>query len=130
LPLQKEHCLYRLFIYLLISLSKPSTVSPSLLEIIVSYICSSSSFYASYGGNGTFNLIMRMPDKFAAAIPICGWADTSKAASIKHIPMWVFHGVKDNIIDVEYSQRIVKAVEEAGGKPVYTEYPEVYHAVG
>jgi predicted peptidase len=36
------------------------------------------------GGYGTFDAIERYPDLFAAAMPVCGGGDTSRAASIAH----------------------------------------------
>lgn len=81
----------------------------------------------SLGGEGTLDFISREPNLFAAAIPICAVADTSKAAVIKHIPIWVFHGTDDKVNSVEYSRMMVKSLEKAGGKPKYTEYSGVGH---
>ena len=49
----------------------------------------------SMGGLGTYDAIERYPDLFAAAVPVCGGGDTSLAASIAHIPIWIFHGAED-----------------------------------
>ena len=46
----------------------------------------------SMGGYGTFDMIARWPDLFAAAVPMSGAGDTSSAAYINHIPMWIVHG--------------------------------------
>lgn len=81
----------------------------------------------SMGGYGTWDLIARKPNMFAAAIPICGGGDETDAAKIAKIPVWVFHGDKDGAVKVERSRRMVKAIEAAGGKPRYTEYPGVGH---
>lgn len=83
----------------------------------------------SMGGIGTWDIICRYPNKFAAAVPIAGAGDTSKAEIIKHIPIWAFHGAKDPKINVECSQNMVKALKQAGGMPTYTEYPEGWHAI-
>jgi predicted peptidase len=82
----------------------------------------------SMGGYGTWDLLARHPELFAAAVPICGGADPATARKIAKIPIWVFHGAKDRAVKVERSREMVKALKEAGGHPKYTEYPEEGHA--
>jgi poly(3-hydroxybutyrate) depolymerase len=74
----------------------------------------------SMGGYGTWDIITRFPDKFAAAIPVCGVGDPSKAASIKHIPIWDFHGALDYTVPVAGSREMIAALENAGDTVVYT----------
>lgn len=83
----------------------------------------------SMGGFGTFDAIARWPDRFAAAIPICGGGDTRQetVARFRELPLWVFHGAKDTIVRPERSREMVAALKEAGGTPRYTEYPEAGH---
>lgn len=81
----------------------------------------------SLGGEGTFDFLTRRPTLFAAAVPICAVADTSKATSIKHIPVWIFHGDEDDVNSVAYSRLMVTALKRAGGNPKYTEYKGVRH---
>ena len=81
----------------------------------------------SMGGYGTWTLLAQKPDLFAAAIPICGGGDPKSAAKIAKVPVWVFHGDKDAAVKVERSRDMVAALEKAGGKPKYTEYPGVGH---
>ena len=81
----------------------------------------------SMGGYGTWDLVSRMPTRFAAAVPICGGADEAQAPKIAKLPVWVFHGDKDGAVKVIRSQRMVAALKEAGGTPKYTEYPGVGH---
>jgi predicted peptidase len=81
----------------------------------------------SMGGIGTFDLIMRRPNLFAAAAPVCGAGDTSKANVIKHIPMWIFHGANDFTVSPKYSLDMVYALTKAGAHPGYTQYPSVGH---
>jgi predicted peptidase len=76
----------------------------------------------SLGGEGTFDIIARAPDLFAAAIPICGIADTAKAQLMVNTALWIFHGSEDDINDVNYSRIIVDALEKIGKPPKYTEY--------
>jgi predicted peptidase len=81
----------------------------------------------SMGGYGTWDLIARKPDLFAAAVPICGGADEATAPTIAKLPIWVFHGAKDPAVKVERSRRMVEALKKAGGEPKYTEYADVAH---
>lgn len=76
----------------------------------------------SQGGFGTFNMNMEHPDLFAAMVPIAGGADPAKAHLIDHKPIWAFHAEDDSVIPVSYSRNIINAIENAGGKPIYTEY--------
>lgn len=81
----------------------------------------------SMGGYGTYDAIIRNPDLFAAAVPVCGGGDTTKAASIAHIPIWIFHGAIDKTVNTSYAQKMLEALTKAGAHPGYTQYPEVGH---
>jgi predicted peptidase len=81
----------------------------------------------SMGGFGAFDAISRYPDLFAAAVPVCGGGDVTKAALISHIPMWIFHGAKDGAVNPELSQNMLNALTKAGAHPGFTQYPEVGH---
>jgi predicted peptidase len=81
----------------------------------------------SMGGYGTWYLLTRYPDFFAAAAPICGGGDASRVEAFKHIPVWVFHGAKDDVVPVAQSRDMVKALRKAGAKPRYSEYRQVNH---
>lgn len=100
----------------------------------------------SMGGYGTWLLAVITPERFAAAVPVCGGLDaggalhagavsaTSRsdayAAAAKRlgrIPQWVFHGDADDIIPVEESRSMVAALREAGADVRYTEYAGVRH---
>ena len=83
----------------------------------------------SMGGHGTYDAIQRYPQLFAAAVPVCGAGDTSKAASIAHIPMWVFHGAEDPTVSPLYSLNMVSALTKAGAHPGFTLYPEAGHFI-
>jgi predicted peptidase len=81
----------------------------------------------SMGGYGTFDAIERYPHVFAAAVPVCGGGDTSKASSIAHIPIWIFHGAEDAVVNPQLSLDMVEALTKAGAHPGFTQYPEVGH---
>jgi predicted peptidase len=83
----------------------------------------------SMGGFGTFAILTMQPNMFAAAIPVCGGGDESKAARIVHIPIWAFHGELDQAVKVERSRNMIAALTKAGGKPRYTEYKGEGHMI-
>jgi len=83
----------------------------------------------SMGGFGTFDLLTRRPDLFAAGLPLCGGGDPKFADRIKNIPIWVFHGSLDEAVLPRCSRQIVDALEKAGGKVKYTEYSTMQHAI-
>ncbi len=111
--------------------SQPMFATMQLLERIVKrYPIDKSKIYViglSMGGFGVWDILNRMPHFFAAGVAICGGADTSIAKNIAHIPVWVFHGAKDNVVPVELSRNMVKTLKKYGAHPHYTEYPNVKH---
>jgi len=81
----------------------------------------------SMGGFGTWDLLMRYPDKWAAAIPMGGGADLSKADILKDIPIWTFHQLLDPTVLSQGTQNIVKEVTKLGGNIKFTPYFEATH---
>lgn len=82
----------------------------------------------SMGGFGTWDLLQRDPELFAAGLPICGGGDTAQAAKLTSIPIWTFHGDKDTAVKTQRSRDMVAAIKAAGGTLIqYTEYPGVAH---
>ena len=73
---------------------------------------------ASMGGYGTWDLIERYPDKFAAAMPLCGGGDPSKAPLLKDMAIWICHGDRDPYVPVQGSRDMFDAILKArGGQP-------------
>jgi predicted esterase len=83
----------------------------------------------SMGGFGTFDLLMRRPDLFAAGLPVCGGADPRYLDRIKHIPLWVFHGGLDDVVLPRCSREPVAALQKLGAPIKYTEYSTLYHDI-
>ena len=81
----------------------------------------------SMGGFATWDLLRRVPERIAAAVPVCGCGDPSLAAKCKDIPIWAFHGEVDPVVPVRGSRDMIAALEKAGGKPKATIYPGVNH---
>ncbi|MBN2023417.1 MAG: tandem-95 repeat protein [Pirellulales bacterium] len=83
----------------------------------------------SMGGGGTWDVIGKRPNFFAAAIPICGYGDTSQAVNMVNQPIWAFHAANDGTVSVEYTREMIAAVRDAGGDPLYTEYTSGGHGI-
>jgi predicted peptidase len=83
----------------------------------------------SSGAFGVWDAIERWLNYFAAAAPISGAGDPAKAALLKNLPIWIFHGGRDNVVTVRGSRNMVAAIRKAGGKPYYTEFPGLKHGV-
>ncbi len=81
----------------------------------------------SMGGYGTFDALERYPNLFAAAVPVCGGGDTSKAKLFAHVPIWIFHGAEDGAVPTSHSQNMLKALTDQGAYPGYTQFPEIGH---
>ena len=81
----------------------------------------------SMGGYGTWDLVTRSPGRWAAAAPVCGGGDAARIAVAKAVPVWAFHGVLDSAVPVVRTREMIAALEKAGGKPMYSEYPYVNH---
>lgn len=72
----------------------------------------------SNGGFGTWDIITREPDLFAAAAPCCGGADNTKAPLIaKKVAIWASHCQADKYVRVSRTTGMIQALKDAGGNP-------------
>lgn len=81
----------------------------------------------SMGGIGTYDIVSRYPDTFAAAIPICGAADEKGLAAGKKVRWRIYHGDADPVVPVNCSRKAYKALKKAGAKVEYFEFPGCQH---
>jgi predicted peptidase len=84
----------------------------------------------SMGGMGVWQLAKENPGFFAAIVPLAGWNDPEWAPQLAHIPIWVFHGDQDDVVPPWASERMVKALRDAGGDPKLTLLPKLNHGIG
>ena len=110
-----------------------------LEDLIARYPVDQTRVYLSglsMGGYGTWSLGLAYPERFAAIVPICGGgdplrvllADGRRAEALKSLPVWAFHGAKDPVVKLEESERMVRALKQAGCREVeLTVYPEAQH---
>ncbi|MGV8982655.1 carboxylesterase family protein [Clostridium sp.] len=81
----------------------------------------------SLGGFGTWSLSQHYPELFAAIVPICGGGLPINVKRIKDIPVWAFHGAKDNIVPIDETERMVQALQKINGNVKFTVYSEATH---
>lgn len=101
----------------------------------------------SMGGYGVWDYALRQSYRFAALVPVCGGlvhprrpsmavaglddeADPYAAVAqrLRGIPVWIFHGAKDDAVPVEYSRRMDAAFRTADARDArYTEFPDANH---
>lgn len=82
---------------------------------------------ASMGGYAAWQLAMSMPEYIAAMVPICGGGMYWNAARLANVPIWAHHGALDETVRLEESEKMVNAVNEAGGNARLTVYPDTKH---
>lgn len=108
----------------------PDALKALLDEIVADYRVDRDRIYLtglSMGGYGTWNLAAVYPDYFAAIAPICGGGDPDDAESLKKLPIWVFHGAKDEAVPLKRSQEMVDALKKVGADVKFTVYSEAGH---
>ena len=101
----------------------------------------------SMGGYGVWELALLQPHRFAALVPISGAlrppsderalfvtpvaseADpyAALARQLHAMPIWIFHGAKDDVVPLEDDRRTTAALKAAGNAVRYTEFPDANH---
>jgi predicted peptidase len=83
----------------------------------------------SLGGIWSYGWASLNPGRFAAIAPVCGTWDADEACKLKSLPIWAFHGAKDDSVPVEGDQAMVAAINACGGNAKISVYPDVGHDV-
>jgi poly(3-hydroxybutyrate) depolymerase len=84
----------------------------------------------SMGGYGTYGVLQKNPDMFAAAYVECGEPNIAIAPLLVNTPLWIFHGSADLIVPVQPDRDLYQAILNLGGTQIrYTEYSGVGHNV-
>lgn len=82
----------------------------------------------SMGGMGTFEMLYRMPQIFAAAFPVCGGSNPEMInEAVNKVQVWAFHGTDDGVVKPELSEKMIEAYIKAGAHAWLTLYPGVGH---
>lgn len=70
----------------------------------------------SMGGWGTWDILARYPEKFAAGAPLSGGGNLTAASTVlKNKPIWAFHGAGDTLITPIHSGSLINAMNAADG---------------
>jgi predicted esterase len=115
-------------------LSEPMLAAIHVLDSLKEkYSIDSNRLYVygiSMGGEGVFDLLHKLPDKFAAAMSICGGGQAWWAGNIAKTPLWMFHGSADNVNTPDMTERVYNGLIEIGAKKMrYTNYPGYGHEI-
>ena len=100
-------------------------------EVVEAYNVDRGRIYLtglSLGGYGTWNMAMTFPGDFAAIAPMCcGGGMIDEVDRLKGMPVWAFHGARDNPRSLAYHKNIVAAARRAGADVRFTVHPEAGH---
>jgi predicted peptidase len=81
------------------------------------------------GGFGAWEMACAVPSRLAALIPVCSCGNADEAGALVGLPVWTFHGAKDEIVPLERSQQMVDAIQKLGGNAKLTIYPDKGHGI-
>jgi predicted peptidase len=81
----------------------------------------------SMGGHATWSLAIQYTERFTAIAPVCGRGYSQDCQYLKDLPVWAFHGHKDDIVPITDEQKMIDALEKVGGEVRFTIYPEAGH---
>lgn len=77
----------------------------------------------SSGAAAAWRFAARFPDLWAAVFPTAtSDCDPGQAAALKDTPIWCFHNYNDDSAPPRIPRAMIRAIEEAGGRPRYTEF--------
>jgi len=111
--------------------SELHTINGLIEEVVEKYQVDTSRIYLtglSMGGFGTWSLASMYPERFAAIAPVCGGGEVRQILrSLVEMPIWTFHGQKDDVIPFSRSEEIVTALKKHGSSIKFTIYPEAGH---
>ncbi len=101
----------------------------------------------SMGGYGSWQIAVDHPGLFAAAAVVCGGVQPPSdmpelgvqgaptdgnlyswvATRVAPMPVWIFHGADDDVVDPRESRNMYAALTKAGDDVRYTQFPGVNH---
>jgi len=81
----------------------------------------------SMGGYGTWDILCRRPDLFAAGMPLCGGGDPHQAYRLRDMPILAAHGTEDTAVPTVRSRDMVAALRLLDAPIRYVEYPGCGH---
>ena len=82
----------------------------------------------SMGGYGTYAMVAKYPDLFAAAIAIAGDGDETKAKEMAKADWKIYGGEKDTIVPGKASEKMAEALRRSGADVSLKIYPDATHS--
>lgn len=107
-----------------------STLISLIEEIEDDYRVDSNRIYGtglSMGGLGTLAIALKKPELFSAIISVCGGAKMDNIQRLNQLPIWLFHGDRDDVHPVNNSIIIFQALSSVNSQVLLTVYGGVYH---
>ncbi len=84
---------------------------------------------ASMGAYGTWDVLSRYPQKFAAGMPVSGAGNIDAAAGRSTaVPVWAYHGGQDSLIPAANTDQLYFTMKQNGGNPLYSRLANQGHA--
>lgn len=85
----------------------------------------------SMGAIGLWDMLVRFPGLFTAAVPIAGDLDVARdARALAPLPIWAFHGEHDAAVSPAADRAFAAWCQANGGRARYTELPGRAHGIG
>ncbi len=100
---------------------------------------------SSFGGFTAFQMAYLYPERFAALVPVAAGIDLSVirggrrsgndsvyvtvAKRLRNMPVWIFHGERDEELGVDDARRIARVFRDNGVAVRYTEFKDAPHSV-
>lgn len=81
----------------------------------------------SMGAYGTYEMVARNPNLFAAAIAISGDGDVNRIGNMAKAEWKIYAGKKDDIVTSDKSEKMAKALKGSGAKVLLKVYPDANH---
>ncbi|HEY0651935.1 MAG TPA: dienelactone hydrolase family protein [Chryseosolibacter sp.] len=81
----------------------------------------------SMGAYGTYEMVARNPDMFAAAIAISGDGDLTRSNRMAKVQWKIYAGKKDDIVTSDKSEKMAHALKSSGASVSLKIYPDANH---
>lgn len=82
----------------------------------------------SRGGHASWRWAIAEPRRFAAVAPVACRGDPGEACRLMDLPIWAFHGDRDDVVWPEGSFAMVRAIRACAGRNArLTIYPDLGH---
>jgi predicted peptidase len=106
-------------------------------EVTTKYRVDTNNVYltgVSLGGEGTWYLAIKYPEKFAAIAPMSGFTRNmdyimKNTDRLIDIPIWAFHGKEDKVVQFEETEWMINRLEGKNKDLKFTAEPGVGHSI-